>query len=179
MNGLLTKTKCYLIGNMEFGDGHSWRDAIKDRLKKTGVVFFDPYDHPFLSLTTETDDARKMYKQWRADGDFDRVAKVYREIRAKDLALVDRADFIIAYLDLNVTTCGMWEELYWANRLKKPIFLVLAQGKKSCPLWLFGTIPHEYIYDELDSVVNIVNKIHAGKEKLSSSRWKLLKMEYR
>ena len=55
-------------------------------------------------------------------------------------------------LDLDVHACGTYEELYWANRCKKPIIVRVAQGVEQTPDWLFGTLPFEMIFSTWDEV---------------------------
>ena len=42
-----------------------------------------------------------------------------------------------------------------------------------------GAIPHKYIYDSIEEVIEMVSHIDSGYVKLNSERWKLLKPEYR
>ena len=113
------------------------------------------------------------------DGNYDEVQEKMREIRIYDLNLVDRSDFIIAHIIPDVASWGSAEELVTANRSKKPIFLSVEGGKKKCPLWLLGTIPHRYIYNSLSDIVATIGGINKGYIKIDSDRWRLLREEYR
>ena len=42
--------------------------------------------------------------------------------------MVDICDFLVVNLDLDVHATGTYEELYWANRMKKPILVRIEQG---------------------------------------------------
>jgi nucleoside 2-deoxyribosyltransferase len=174
----LWKTKTYLVGKMH-GEDTAWRDIITPPLEKMGVVVFNPCGKPFIVDVQEAHDARDILLQRRANGDFDYLEKKMRQIRSFDLNLVDRSDFIIAYLDPHDASWGSAEELVTAVRMKKPIFLIIKGGKSRTPLWMFGMIPHKYIYGSVEEVVDVLQKIDAGQIEVDSMRWKLLKKEYR
>ena len=42
-----------------------------------------------------------------------------------------------------------------------------------------GMLPHHYIYDSIESVVNMIKKINNGEKEIDSDRWRLLKKELR
>lgn len=177
--GVLTKTTTYLVGQMQYADGTEWRNQVKSRLEPRGIICFDPYQKPFVHDVEEGNEIRDELLQKLEEADYDTVSKRMRKVRMYDLNLVDRSDFIIAYLNLAVPTCGTWEEIFNANRMKKPIFLIMEGGKKKTPLWMFGTIPHKYIYASVDEALNIIEKIDEGTMEIDSNRWRLLKEHYR
>jgi len=180
---ILNKTKCYLIGSMEYADGSKWRENISIDLNRIGIQVFDPYKKPFIDEDTrEGSDLlallKEKVKDWNKDN-LDHVSKVMKSIRCSDLNLVDRSDFVIVYINPKIPSWGSAEELYWANREKKPIFVAIEGGKENVPLWLLGTLPSHYFYDSVDEVVETLSKINNGELKIDSSRWRLLKEEYR
>lgn len=176
----LNRTRCYLVGAMENDrQGEGWREEITHVLRDTGIIFFSPYQRPFLNDIPEDETARKELAAWMDRGDYDLVANRMTQIRAHDLRLVDISDFIIARIDPQVATYGTVEEITTAVREKKPVFLCVVGGKKKTPLWLLGMFPHKYIYDSLLEVVNTIIAIDQGTVKLSSDRWRLLTDKYR
>ena len=64
----------------------------------------------------------------RAEGSYQELSKIMRKIRVEDLSLVDRADFLIASISAKTASWGTAEEVFWANRMKKPIFLVVSKA---------------------------------------------------
>lgn len=176
---LLNKTKTYLVGHMQYADGSSWRQYVRQQLSPMGITVFDPYDKPFIKDVDEGSEIRKSLSELMASEKYDEVQDRMKEIRIYDLNLVDRSDFIIAHIIPDVASWGSAEELVTANRSKKPIFLSVEGGKKKCPLWLLGTIPHRYIYDNLTDVISTINSIDRGEIKIDSDRWRLLREEYR
>lgn len=176
---LLNKTKTYLVGHMQYADGSSWRQYVRQQLSPMGITVFDPYDKPFIKDVDEGSEIRKSLSELMSGEKYDEVQDRMKEIRIYDLNLVDRSDFIIAHIIPEVASWGSAEELVTANRSKKPIFLSVEGGKKKCPLWLLGTIPHRYIYDSLSDVVATITGINNGYIKIDSDRWRLLREEYR
>jgi hypothetical protein len=164
---------------MQYKNGEDWRNKITVILKKMGVVVFNPYHKPFLKDIKEDDNTRKHISELMEEEKYDEVQERMREVRAYDLNLVDRSDFIIAYIDPKTPTFGAVEELVTAVRMKRPTFIAVEGGKKLCPYWLLGMFPHKYIYDSVDNISKMLIKIDNGKKEIDSDRWRLLKKEYR
>lgn len=175
----LFKTRAYLVGAMSCADGSSWRSKVEQSLKEMGVIVLNPYNHPFVNSCQEDNDATNKLKKMIALNQYDEASAMTRKIRTEDLRCVDISDFIFCYLNPKVPTCGSYEELFESNRSKKPIFLSIDGGKKETPLWLFGTIPHKYIYDNVDDAIEMLKKIDNGTVAIDSERWRLLRKEFR
>lgn len=179
---VLWRTRTYLVGHMENvkpADGESWRDRVTAALKEMGVIVFNPYHKPFIKDVQEGNGVASRLRQARRVQNYDYLCKKMREIRIFDLNLVDRCDFIIAHIQPKIASWGSAEEIVTAVRMKKPIFLSIEGGKKECPFWMFGMFPHKYIYDSPDDIVAMLKRINAGRKKLDSTRWKLLRKEFR
>lgn len=176
---LLWKTRCYLIGHMQYADGRGWRNTVKEGLKDTGIIFFDPYIKPFVHDIPEDEEARAQLKKWMENGQYDLAQQHMWSVRGYDLRLCDICDFFIANIDPKVMSWGSAEELVTANREKKPVFLAIEGGKKNSPLWEMGKFPHKYMYDSIEEIIETVSYIDRGVIKMNSDRWKLLKKEYR
>jgi nucleoside 2-deoxyribosyltransferase len=177
---LLNRTKCYLAGSIENSNAaHHWRDLVKTELKETGIVFFDPLKKPFLDSVNEDKEHMAGMVKLRAEGSFKDLCKLMRKIRVEDLSLVDRADFLIASISAKTASWGTAEEVFWANRMKKPIFLVVAEGRRACPFWIFGTLPEDQIYDNLEEAVAAIKKLDSGEKAMDLSHWKIFREEYR
>lgn len=177
--GLLNKTRVYLIGAMQYENGRGWRERITPELQNIGITVFDPYNKPFVDDTTEDEAARAELKQWMENGEFDRVTERMKRIRNFDLRLCDVSDFIIAHINPKVASWGTAEELTTNTRSKKPIFISVQGGKKACPLWILGMIPHKYIYNNVDEIMEMIRKIDKEEKIIDSDRWKLLLPQYR
>lgn len=176
---ILYKTKVYLVGHMQYKNGRSWRDQISKTLKSFNITCFDPYKKPFVKDIDEDEDARKEMLLSLSNEDYDLVAEQMKVIRSYDLNLVDRSDFIIAHIYPDVASWGSAEEIVTAVRMKKPIFISIEGGKKLTPLWLLGMIPHKYIYNSMDEILQMLKSIDSGEQQIDSERWRLLRKDYR
>lgn len=126
--------------------GTKWRSDIKGFLDVLGVIVLNPCNKP-IPMGREDELSREHIHSLKMSGNFDEVSKLMREVRSIDLRMVDISDFVILNIDTSVHMCGSYEELSLANRQKKPILVHVEQGKVDCPNWVFGTIPHEHIFD--------------------------------
>lgn len=164
---------------MEYADGRGWRDYVKKELASTEIVFLDPYHKPFSTSLPEDDAARSRLKEAREKGDFAFLNTYMKQVRSDDLRLCDIGDFTITHITPEIASWGTAEELTTFNRMKKPIFLSVEGGKKKCPLWIFGMIPHNYIYNSVDEVITMLKKIDNREILIDSTRWRLLHPEIR
>ena len=177
--GLLLKTKVYLCGHMQYADGRGWREELTPKLVGLGVTVFNPYIKPFVDDCEEDETVRAALKRCMETECYDAVAKRMKTVRNFDLRLCDLSDFIIAHINPAVASWGSAEEIVTSVRAKKPVFLSIVGGKKACPLWVMGMLPHKYIYNNLDEIVATLKRIDSGEKKIDSDRWKLLLSEYR
>lgn len=178
---VLWGTRCYLIGHMENVNGEGWRKFVKDQLEDRNITFFDPYFKPFVQDIPEDENSRKEMLHWRETEQYDLVSQRMKQVRGYDLRLCDICDFFIVNINPKIASWGSAEEITTVIREKKPVFLAIddIQGKKACPLWLFGVLPHKYIYNNVEEIITTIRAIDDGIVKLNSDRWKLLKPEVR
>jgi nucleoside 2-deoxyribosyltransferase len=179
MFNALYRTKCYTIGAMEYADGTNWREKVENTLHPRAITVFNPYKKPFINDCDESPDVRQRMRELMLDGQFDHVTDWAKTIRRFDLNLVDRSDFIIAYILPSIASWGTAEELSTAIAARKPIFVIMEGGKKNTPLWLMGQLKHKYIYNTVDEALDMLCKIDDGKVIIDSPFWRLLKKEYR
>ena len=179
MSNLLHKTKTYLVGHMQYLSGRDWREEVTEKLQPLGITCFDPYKKPFMKDVEEDEASRVEMETWMKTKQYDRVGERMKIVRSYDLNLVDRSDFIIAHLVPDVASWGSAEEIVTAIRMKKPTFISMEGGKAKTPLWLLGMLPHKYIYNSLDEVVEMLYAIDNGIKPIDSDRWRLLRKEYR
>lgn len=178
---LLYKTKCYLIGAMESCEdtGSDWRNIILDQLKDLNINFLNPLDKHFVEDVQESKNLQLELKQWRENGEYDRVAEKMKVIRRFDLSCVDKSDFVIFHYDNNKSSCGSYEEIFRAISIKRSIFIISKNGIKTIPLWLFGCLPYKYFYNSIEECVEMIKMLDRGEKIMDSDRWRLLKPEYR
>lgn len=176
--GKLFGSRAYLIGAMDRVKDHGagWREDLTPELHKLGVMVFNPLKKPTEEMSAMEDPiSRDRRKQWKLDGEYDKFSSV-KKIRSIDLNMTDKSDFIVANIDVEVHACGTYEELFWANRCKKPILIHCEQGKEHCPDWLFWTVPHCHIFSDWQSLLGHLDKINNGFED-STNRWVFFNME--
>jgi hypothetical protein len=150
--------------------GNGWRDNITPFLEEIGVVVFNPIKKPTI-LGQEDNETHKLKTQLKLQESYNELSSLMKTIRSVDLRLVDISDFLIVNLDLDVHPCGTYEEIFWANRQKKPIIIHMVQGKKNTPDWLFGTIPHMMIFSSWDEIKSYLNSIDTAANIDSHNRW--------
>lgn len=176
---LLNKTKTYLVGHMQYLNGRNWREQITKKLKPLNITCFDPYKKPFVKDVDESEFARAEMDECLKNELYDDLTDKMKIVRSYDLNLVDRSDFIIAHLVPDVASWGSAEEIVTAVRMKKPIFISMEGGKTKTPLWLFGMIPHKYIYNSISEIIDMIYAIDSGEKEIDSDRWRLLQEKYR
>lgn len=167
------------MGAMNYFDGQDWREQVKKSLNPRGITVFDPYHKPFLNEIKEDNEARQSLSESMENGDYDSVHLRMKQVRSDDLRLCDISDFGIVQIIPKIPTWGTPEELSWFVRCKKPLFLFVEGGKKKTPLWIMGMLPHKYIYDSLEDALSMILKIDSGEVPIDSTRWRLLRKEYR
>ena len=74
----------------------------------------------------------------KESGRFDEVVRLMKDIVRVDLSMVDKSDFVIVFLDMDVYTCGSYVEIAHAAMERKPILVVCKQGKNKIPGFLWG-----------------------------------------
>ena len=179
MENVLEKTRTYLVGHMQYSEGRDWREHVEKELSDLNIIVFNPYKKPFVKDVEEDEAARMSLANSMEDGYYNDVADRMSLVRAYDLNLVDRSDFIVAHLLPDVASWGSAEELVTAVREKKPIFVSMEGGKAKTPLWMMGMIPHHYIYDSIEEVLDMIKQIDKGIKPIDSDRWRLLRKELR
>ncbi len=171
----LKNMRCYLGGAMDrvVDGGETWRRNIRATLSGLGIVWLDPTRKPInIGIGIEDSESRKLRHRYKMDGNFQYVANEMKPIRQVDLRMVDVSDFLIVNIDLDVHATGTYEELFLANRQRKPIIIHVEQGKKHTPDWLFATIEHEMIFGTWNEVLGYLNNIKAAPVIQTFNRWR-------
>jgi len=168
----LKNQRVYLAGAMDraIDRGNGWRNDITPFLNDLGVVIFNPIKKP-TQIGLEDAGVHQHKLQLKKEKKYDELSYLMKVIRSVDLRLVDISDFLIVNLDLDIHPCGTYEEIFWANRQKKPIIIHMVQGKQSAPDWLFGTIPHEMIFSSWDLVKDYLKLVDNSIKINTHNRW--------
>lgn len=164
----------YLSGPIDYAkDPFSWRELVRGELSKIGCRSLNPLDKPISNVDLEEQENVGARHAWKAEGNFHKLKALMEPIRAADLRLVDKSDFIVAYLDNTIQTCGTWEEIFVGNRLKRPVLIVCKQGVKALSDWIFGTLPLEHLFDDFPSLFSYVRSIDSGENTNYLGRWQI------
>lgn len=168
----LNNQRVYLAGAMDrvADRGNGWRDNITPFLESLGIVVFNPIKKPTI-LGKEDEETHKLKLKLKAEKNYDELSNLMKTIRSVDLRLVDISDFLIVNLDLDIHPCGTYEEIFWANRQKKPIIIHMVQGKQNAPDWLFGTIPHNMIFSSWQDIEIYLQYINTNITINHHNRW--------
>lgn len=160
----LSGRRVYFGGPIEFDGSADWRTPVKKTLlARFGLKVFDPAADPKQGQ-------REKIEAFKAAGRFDELAEVVHEFVRLDLAIVDRADFVIQHLPYRVPTTGTVHEIINSNNAKKPTLLVCPQGKGKIPDWYFGFIPHEFMFGSWDDLYTYLQDVDDGKHQ-HNNRW--------
>jgi len=168
----LQNTTTYLAGGIDrvADGGVSWRRAIIPFLQSMRVVVFDPTNKP-MDIAGENIENREYKEQLKRDKNYNELARKMREIRSIDLRLVDKSDFIVCYIDTLTFLCGTMEEIFLANRQKKPVLVVIEGGKDLLPDWLWGTLIPQHIFNNFDELKEYLRHINEDEVIDTCKRW--------
>lgn len=162
---VLQGKRAYLSGPIEFESGDNWRDCPRKVLPtEFGIELFDPFADPKQQWVP-------LLKEAQEKKDFNTMASISKSFVRKDLCMVDRADFIIAYLPHKVPTTGTHHEIINSNNAKKPTLLVTNMDSiVYMPLWYYGFIPVECMFAGFSALYEYLREVNAGKHK-TNNRW--------
>jgi uncharacterized membrane protein len=138
--------------------GEGWRRNIRREVHHLAINWLDPTRKP-IDIGKEDNESRALRRQAKKVGDWDLVAREIKPIRCVDLRMVDVCDFVVVYIDTDVHACGTYEEIFLANRQKKPVLFVIEQGKENTPDWLMGAFPEEYFFSSWEDLYEYMEMI--------------------
>ena len=174
---ILNKTKCYLAGAIQLENksiSQNWRNEFEQKTKEIGIVCLNPLKKMFKNFENESFDYQDKLLELLKIGDYAQVHHKCKSIIRKDYAAIDRADFLVVVLNPKIPTWGTNCEIFLAQQLRKPVFLVIDGGYKNIPLWWAGLFKPKWVYDNIDDVVLTLKKIDSNKIKLNKKYWRIL-----
>jgi nucleoside 2-deoxyribosyltransferase len=171
----LQQTSVYLSGPMDRvvdfeKDAVVWRNDLKPFLFSMGVGVLDPCDKATL-IGVESEDIRKEKKLLKVQGRYDELREIMKPICAVDARMVDLANFLILYIDIDVHMMGSYHEAAIAISQKKPVLVMCKQGKQNIPDWAFGSIPHEMMFSSWGEVKEYLTHIDTADKVEHLRRW--------
>jgi len=172
-NNKLKNMSVYLSGPMDRASdgGVGWRDGITSFLEKMGINVLNPCEKPIDTGMNE-EEARQKIDDMKRAGNYKDIRKIYGDIRRIDLRMVDISDFMIAYLNTDIYTCGTVEEIVLANRQKKPVLIWTdhIKGMYSIPNWIYFMLPVKYIFANKRHLTDFLRRIDNGQIE-TDKRW--------
>lgn len=168
MTNHLKNKKCYLSGPIEYAVDEFWRaNPVHELTYRFGIDVFNPF-------ADEKQQWTEQIKSARSANDVDALTSIAKQFVRKDLGMVDRCDFLVAYVPFGVKTVGTVHEIINSNNLKKPTLLVTDQASiSSLPLWYFGLINKKYMFAGWTSLYNYLSEVDAGKH-VDDDKWHLV-----
>lgn len=153
--------RVYLSGPIEHAEsGDNWRIEPRQVLvEEFEVQLLDPFADEKQMWAEELHEAQKKC-------DYETMRRIARNFVRKDMAWVDRSDFLIAYLPYRVATTGTHHEIIYASDAKKPTLLVCPEGKQYNPLWYYGFIGDkgdDYMFGSWDELYDYLREVKDWK----------------
>lgn len=183
----LKGTRAYLVGPMDYASdrGVEWRKLITPFLKGLGIGVFDPTNKASFGFGNEDldhiDERKKLLEHIKLEPNnkalYDRYHNIMKEVVAIDLRMIDISDFIIAYINTNIYSCGTFHEIAMAVNQRKPVIVCCEQGKGNLPPWLFGILKHEMVFGNWKDVQSYISDIDSGKILDTCNRWRYFDYE--
>jgi len=173
--GKLSKAIAYLAGPIDCAadDGVEWRQQMTKVLEELGVKVLDP-TRKLWDATHEIGKEKDRNIQLKKQGKYKELAVLAKRMRHEDLRCVDICDFIVAFVDPNIHMCGTYDEIFAAERQKKPILVVINGGRGCTPTWLFDVFPLDDMFDTFADLAERLENINNGSYGMDT-RWVLLR----
>ena len=174
IEGRLTNTRCYLAGPIDNADddGVAWRVNIANALSKYGVIALDPTNKPTSQCKyNEIGDEKDLIEKLVALERWDELREMAKEIVLVDLRMVEVSDFLVAYVNTDISMCGTWDEIFESLRQRKPTYVVVEGGKAKMPMWLRGKLNHNFCFGSFEELEAYLDALHKGVVEPDYTRW--------
>lgn len=161
---------CYLSGPMDRvpDRGTVWRDMMIPELRNRGIGVLNPLEKPFYEEGddfSEDDVFIAKRDQFIKERRADELQHLMRHhVGRPDLAMVDKSDFLIVYIDVDVHMAGTYHELVISLTQRKPTLVVCKQGKWNVPPWWWGVIHHEFYFSSWDELLEYIDDVNEGRK---------------
>ena len=151
---------------------------MKAFCKMLNIICMSPIERVFSNFPVESPSLQSELKAKRKKGQLLQVHRKMKEIRRRDLSMIDHSNFVIIVLDTTRPTYGTIEELVVAEKSNKPVFIVVKPNLKHIPLWLLGMFKPNCFYRSLSHVKDALLSLDSGESKLEKKHWKIFDKKY-
>jgi len=182
INGLpkkLSEAIVYLSGSIDNASdlGKGWRNDFIRQTEHLNMQVINPCNKPASSVHEVNGDVRAV-NTIRQAGRWGELQDFVKKFRREDLRFTDAADFLVVYIDPAIPSWGTPDEIYTAERQKKPIFAIVKGGIAKLPTWLFGVFRLNEVFSTLEECIEHLNQIDRGEIEMDR-RWVLFRKELR
>lgn len=166
--------RCYLSGPMQFAkdSGIAWRKRFIVQTEHLGLEIMDPTNKP-IPCTSEIGNEKETMEYLRDHEKWEELKTFVKKFRREDLRFCDLADFLVVAIDPSIHTMGTLDEVYTAERQKKPILCIIEGGKKKLPFWGFAVFRTNEIFESVEECIEYLNGIDNGSIPMDD-RWVLV-----
>lgn len=166
--------------------GVHWRKEMSRFLWNLGCGVLNPTDKPtphgledkalhekinFLKILASNEKNIEICNSY-----YEEIEELMSPVISNDFAMVDRADFVIMFIDTSIHMCGTYSEETHAVQLKKPVIICCKQGKHSIPNFCFKRKGrHEMMFGDWQAVYKYLKTVDQDpifEDK--SSTWKFI-----
>jgi len=191
MKNRLAGHKFYLSGGIDRvpDRGVSWREDISQFLLSLDIGVLNPCDKPtnFGSEDSENIQWRNQSKEKAialyehgnindANNICEAIYKNMKMVVAADMGMLDICNAVILHIDMSYHMCGSYFEMTYACLEKKPIIVHCEQGKMHVPDWVFGIIPHQFIFSTWNEVKSYIQHVAYDEHVEHFKRWRFFDM---
>jgi hypothetical protein len=173
----LDQATCYLSGSIEAAKdgGVSWRQDFIKSIENANLKIqcIDPTNKPG-DPSMKIGENKEYQNQLQANGRFEELQQYVTNYRRFDLRFTDISDFIVAAIDPSLHLCGTYDEVFLAERQKKPRFAICKGGLYKLPRWLFGVFKLEDVFEDINGVIERLVQLNNGTY-LMDDRWVLIR----
>ncbi len=168
----LERHHAYLAGPIDDiqDRGVGWRKDITKFLNKLKIGVLCPINKPIGTQEDEgfLEDVNSLKEQGR----FEEAYQIMKDVVADDYRMVDKADFVILYIDRDAHMCGSYHESALAVYQRKPVIICCKQGVENVPNWLFGMCKYQMFFNDWNKVKEYIEHICYDAKVECHNRWK-------
>lgn len=172
---VLRNAVVYLSGPIDAAAdlGVGWRQKFIEQSAHLDLDIIDPCNKP-AGCAPEVEGSHRRADLLREQKRWTELQTFAKKLRREDLRFTDISDFVVVYINKKIFTCGTWDEVFLAERQKKPIFAIVEGGLDGLPTWCFGVFELHEVFSSVEECIAHLDKINSGEIPLDD-RWVLIR----